>query len=778
MKKAIFYCAKTSLFILLCALPCPRKATAQACHLFGFVREGNTGEAIIGAYVYAPRLERGTITNSQGFYSLPLSCEDTVLVIYQSLGYQSDSLLFFLRKDSLADQALRVYTLSEVVVWARARPATIGKISPNLQNLSNMPTLLGEPDILKALALYPGVSNGVEGTVGLHVRGGSADQTLTLLDGSTIYNNGHIFGFLSIFNTGAIKSVDLYKSYFPGRFGGRLSSVADIQMKDGSREKKRHEATLGLISSSLSIDGPLQGSKGSFLLSGRLAHSGLLSLFTLPAYADGEPLIFAGMYDFNCKVSRDIGKDGKLNLSFYAGDDLWGSRVKTDGSNASSSLLNWGNRTAGIRFFKPISANLFWETTFNFNTFRNNYTAIENNNRPAGRSQFGNQSQITEWALGQHLQYTLPKHELKMGVQSKLHAYEPVRLRIKDSGFAIEPARNRIRPVSLSAYLEDSWQATRSLRIDGGLHFSWYSLAEDGYRRWQGEPRLAINFLPRAGKQWSASYSRMVQDLHLVNITGTGLPYDIWLPATRRLPSQSAHILAMAYRQDMAHYAFSAEVFYKSLDNQVDLPSGNSLIVGPASNAAWQEQVATEGEGWAYGIELLLEKQAGKLAGTLAYTYSRSFRRFETINNGRDFPYLFDRPHDLALTANYSFDNSWSLSGNFIYQTGRPVSLPEAVGRDFFGEIDFIYVNRNNRRLPDYHRLDIMASKKFHTRKRGRSASLSMGVYNLYARANALYIDIGGEYLGRFPDFSALKLDFQAGTFFRFIPALNYTVKW
>lgn len=777
MKRAIRY-SKMGLFFLLFILSGARKAAAQACHLFGFIKEGSTGEAIIGAYVYAPGLARGTTTNSQGFYMLPLPCQDTVLVIYQSLGYQPDSLWAFLSEDRLVSQMLSVYTLSEVVVRAGARPATIGKISPSLQTLSNIPTLLGEVDILKALAIYPGVSNGVEGTVGLHVRGGSVDQTLTLLDGSTIYNNGHIFGFLSVFNTNAIKSVDLYKSYFPGRFGGRLSSVVDIQMKDGNREKRQHETTLGLISSSLSINGPLNSSKGSFLLSGRLAHSGFLSLFTLPAYAGGEPLVFAGMYDLNCKLSKDIGKDAKLNLSFYAGDDLWGSRLKKDESNTGSSLLNWGNRTASARFFKPMSANLFWETTFNFNVFQNNYTASEINTQPGGRNQFRNQSQIAEWALGQHVQWALPKNELKMGIQARLHTYEPVRLRIKDAGFVIEPARSRIRPFSLSAYFEDSWQATRSLRIDGSLHFSWYNLSEDKYQRWQGEPRFAVNLLPRSGMQWSMSYSRMVQDLHLVSITGAGLPYDIWLPATRQLPSQSAHILAMAYQQDMDNHGFSIEVFYKSLDNQVDLPSGNSLIVGSASNLTWQEQLATGGKGWAYGVELLLEKRTGKLNGTLAYTYSRSFRQFEGINNGREFPYLFDRPHDLALAASYSFNDTWSLSTNFIYQTGRPVSLPEAVGRDFFGEIDFIYVNRNNRRLPDYHRLDVMACKKFHTRKRGRDATLSMGIYNLYARANALYIDIGGEYLGQFPDFNALILDFQAGTFFRFIPALNYTVKW
>ncbi len=296
-------------------------ANAQSCLLHGYLSAQGSREPIIGAYVYAPGLNTGTSTNAQGYYALPLPCNEAVGLIFQSLGYRADSLQLTLQGDSLLNKALAVYSLTTVEVTAPPLSPKLGQKGLSMQQLENIPVLLGEPDPLKAISLLPGVAPGVEGTVGLYVRGGGADQNLFLLDGSTVYNNGHIFGFVSVFHPSAIKNIKLYKGYFPARYGGRLSSVMDIIMKDGNRTEPKREATLGAINSSLTLEGPVAKGKGAYLLSGRAAHSGMLSLFTLPSYPRGEPWLFAGMYDFNGKLSYFFPDNSKLSLSFYAGEE-------------------------------------------------------------------------------------------------------------------------------------------------------------------------------------------------------------------------------------------------------------------------------------------------------------------------------------------------------------------------------------------------------------------------------------------------------------------------
>lgn len=748
---------------------------AQYCTIYGYVKEKATNEPIVGAYIFISESNKGTTANTHGYYTLSVPCSKPIDLIFQSLGFQSDTINIDVSEDSLLNVELSIYSFTTIEVSAVQPGNDLGQKQLSVQKLENVPVLLGEPDPLKAISLLPGIASGMEGTVGLHVRGGSSDQNLFLLDGSTVYNNGHIFGFVSVFHPATIKNIDLYTGYFPSRYGGRLSSVFDFTVKDGNRNEVKREATLGLINSNLTVEGPFLKGRGAFLVSGRAAHSGLLSLATLPAYQKGEPWLFAGMYDFNGKMTYVFPNESKLSMSFYAGDDFWGSKVKED-AKTGNSLLTWGNRTLALRYTRAWAGNLFGETYLNLNHFKNNFQLSERSAITSDlRSTFNNRSFIEEWSIRQQFRWSYGRQAgLDFGGHLTAHKFQPVSVSINNGTEYTTRTSGNFTPISSSIYADHDLRLGR-VKIYSGLRWSSYQLDDRTFQYF--EPRFQLSYAFNRHLSGQIGYSRMIQYIHLVTTGGTGLPYDFWLPATASAPPQQAQIYSAGLQYSKSGMVVQIEAFYKQLTRQIDLPSGNSLLRGD-TKYFWEESLLLNGSGKAYGLELLIEKNIGKLTGWAGYTWSRSFRQFEQINQDRRFPYAFDRPHDLELTLSYKLNDKWLISSNFLYQTGRPITIPEAIIRDMFGRIEIAYINRNNDRLPDYHRWDIQLSKSFKTKRQNRDATLNFGLYNAYGRPNTLYLDIGGEFLSVNNQFDRIRYNILNVSFFRFIPSINYTLKW
>lgn len=764
--------------IFLILVYCVTPTHAQRVHISGYLTDAATGESLPGAVVWLPEAAIGAAANEFGYYSLSIPANTDLLLVFQHVGYEPDTLRLTLAEDRQLSRALHIRTLTTVEVKASQTPPILGQTAVPLSRLRAVPVMLGEPDLFKSLGMLPGIATGTEGTVGLYVRGGSPDQNLVLLDGSTVYNNGHLFGFVSAFHPTILKDAQVYKGAFPARYGGRLSSVMQLTMKDGDNQQPRREASLGIINSNLSLEGPLREGQSSYIIGGRFAHSGLLTLLTIPNYHKGEPWLFAGLYDVNGKLSFKLRDSSRLSVSLYAGDDLWGSKLK-DADQRSQTLVQWGNRTLGLRYAKAWSPRLFSQTLLNFNTFS---YAIRLKVKDPGESErtlkFSNVSRIAEWTLRQQYSWALHRHTLYFGAELIRHAFRPTYVTVTqddvrlDSLFTV--SRQLIRPWSGAAYLEDVWKIGPGWELSVGLRWSVYRLPDTAF--YNPEPRLRLQWQRPNGDTWQLAGSRMTQYVHLLTTSGTGVPNDLWLPATRRVPPQRSHILSAGWSRSYPAWFISLEGYYKWLDEQIDLEPGGGFFQGLSQS--WETTIATQGEGRIAGVELLIRKDLGPLTGWLGYTYSWNTRRFATINNGEAYPFKFDRRHDLECSFVHLRPDGWRAAVNVVLQTGAPITLPEAVHYDLFGQRESVYVRRNNQRLPLYHRVDLTISKEFLTRRRQRRAEFVLGVYNLLGARNALYIETSGRSVYQSGRPVGRQLRFRKTYFFRFVPALYYSWRW
>ncbi len=750
----------------------------QNCALHGYLTEAATQEPLVGASIYSLETGRGVITNYAGYYSLSLPCKAQQQVVFHQIGFSPDTLTLTIAQDSSCNVALQVLELATVEVNApRLQSRMPGQINMPVKTLARIPVMLGEPDLIKSLMLLPGFAPTTEGTAGLSVRGGSVDQNLITLDGSTIYNSGHLFGFISTFHPGVTKQVDTYKSFFPARYGGRLSSVIDVTMKDGDATALRREANLGLINSSLLLEGPLAEDKGTFLLAGRFAHSGVLTLATLPGYLNGRNLLFAGLYDFNAKVTWKLKRNAKLSLSAFAGDDFWGTRARQSGA-FNDALLNWGNRALGLRHMRPLGSRGFVNTRVNFNSFASNLnTSLRNESTNNLLARVKTKGVINEFGARHEYNWQLTRHRVTLGLEGIYQSNNPIKTEITEEG---EPVQNfdggPVRSLQAAAYAEDTWSVSKAIDFTLGARFSTYLTT--GLFFPAMEPRTAIAW--QHNKQtWQLSYSRMVQPLHRAGVQGgsSTLFYEYWLPATAFTRPQVGSTFALRHARSWSGGQWSVEAFWRQMSNQVEQRNNTTLLgIGSTPNA-WVQDVYVGGKGRAYGVELWLEKQIGILNGWVAYTYSRSERQFPQINAGNWFPFDFDRPHDVELSLQYAWRKNWQFTANFVYQTGVPANFPDSFVRTIENQVRFVFTERNNGRLPDYHRLDVNAVYHFTTKRKGRDAKLVFGFYNIYGRANAVSLNFGTQGItSRTSTDTALEVERLA--IFQFVPALNYHVSW
>lgn len=722
----------------------------------GFIKDKNTGETIIGATVNLKGSSVATATNAYGFFSLSVSTSNVQLLV-SSVGYNTQLVsVNGFDQTLLIELEEAIDLLNEVLVIGNKdlqslERLPIGVTAIPVSRLKAVPVLFGEADILKALALTPGVSTANEGTTGILVRGGTPDQNLILLDETPVYNVSHLFGLVSVFNPDAIKNVTLYKSSFPARFGGRLSSVIDINVKEGSSKKRNLEVGVGLINSRILFEGPLKKSNPSsptFFLSARFSN---LALALLPTYIsflnnDFGSFFNYSLYDINFKINKQFRNNSQLFWSTYTGNDLWYVNEKQGKSgDLSKAALQWGNLTSSLRYILPINQRLFFKTTAAYTQYQ--YGVKTENIKARKIIDFiDSKTTIKDVLLKPSFEfYPNNKHEIRFGTDLTQHFYTPIDLQTTYS-IINETNSEQIKSFETGSYFETKNRLTDWLEVSAGLRYATLNVNKDNFDSW--EPRFAANFNLINSLSFKIGYANMKQFIHLLNSSSGGLPNDLWIPATGEIPPQSSRQLTASLSKNIGQgLSFSMEVYHKSFNNVIEYRDGVNYLTN--SGESYVDLIEKGGIGEAYGLELFVDKNIGKFTGWLSYSLAWNYRKFENINQNKWYAANFDRRHIIAIVGNYKVSNAIDLSANWVFQTGSPTTVPIALIRnpvfdDYFRPIP-IYSERNNYRMPAFHRLDFSINFKKET-QRGNFRTWTVGVYNAYNQANPFYLDVKTNY--------------------------------
>ncbi|WP_299365867.1 TonB-dependent receptor [Winogradskyella sp.] len=734
--------------------------------LSGSITDSQSNETLIGVNVIVPEIQSGTMTNEYGFYSITLP-KGTYEIQISYLGFKTISETIVLNTDMTKSFKLQetAESLDEVVIKENVEKLNIKKpqMSVNalsIQTIKNMPVVLGEVDVIKSITLLPGVTNAGEGASGFNVRGGAADQNLILLDEATIFNSSHLFGFFSVFNPDAIKDIKLYKGGIPAKYGGRVSSVLDIYQKEGNSSEFHMNGGIGLISSRLLAEGPIKKEKGSFLFGGRSSYAHLF----LPLFDIDNVAYF---YDLNTKLSYRLNERNSIFLSGYFGRDVF---------NIQDSFENtYGNTVVNFRWNHLFSDKLFSNLSLIYSDY---YYGLDLN-----FVGFEWESYIRNFNVKYDLKHYISNNfKLEYGLNSIYYKFNPGEINPNTEDSGINPFKLIDKYAFENAvYIDAEHKLSNRLSVSYGARFStFHRLGQDELNIYEDdnpvvfnealgiyekaeptgtesfsrtdviesfaniEPRFAIAYQLNDNSSVKASYNRMSQYLHLLSNTSSPTPLDVWTPSGKYVEPQLLDQVALGYFRTFEDNMFSLEIetFYKKIQNRIDYIDGADLI---ANNAI--EQVILNGEARAYGLEVLLRKNEGRLKGWLAYTLSRSEQRtpgrtpIETgINNGEWYKTPFDKTHDISLTASYTLNKKWSFSSNFLFQTGLPATFPDGQ-YEFNGIVIPSYEARNSSRLPAYHRLDLSVNynPKPDSQKRFKGQWV-FGLYNVYNRRNAANI--------------------------------------
>ena len=777
-----------TLFLILAILTANSQ---QRFTISGIVTDGTSSESLIGATVYEFKSLAGTSTNLYGFYSITLP-RGEVSINFSFIGYESKLINLELQRDTVISVSLIPgHLLDEITInaskTARKYESTqTSAMSLQMNEVKSLPTFLGETDLMKALQLTPGVQSGNEGTGGIYVRGGGPDQNLILLDGVPVYNASHLFGFFSVFNADAVKSMELIKGGFPARYGGRSSSVVDIRMKEGNMNKFGGEGAIGLISSRLTLEGPLVKDKSSFIVSGRRTYLDLLARPIIKKSTGGDEDIGYYFYDLNMKVNYKISDNDRIYFSAYMGDDRFYaiSKYKSQSfTEKSKGGIDWGNITAAARWNRIFSNKLFSNTTltyskYNFNTVFEEELQYKN---PPTKEYSGMvyKSGIKDWALRVDFDYVpLPDHYIKFGGSAIHHTFSPGALGLKSIELKDTTLGARdIVAGEFNLYIEDDIKVNSNLKINAGIHLSAFNVRGKTYTRI--EPRLAARQIIGPELSLKASYSRMNQYIHLLTNSGISLPTDLWVPSTNILKPQSSDQVSLGIFKDYkGEYEFSAEAYYKKMQNVMEYIEGSGFF---NINSEWENKI-TQGEGQSYGIELLARRNVGKLTGWVGYTLSKTERRFDDINQGKPFPYKYDRRHDIGSVLMYKPNTRREYSATWVYGTGNAITLPIAQYRtsptiDFAGYYyATAYSERNAYRMNSYHRLDVSAS--FIKQKKWGERRWVIGAYNAYSRSNPFYVDIEWAEERTVNNEHQYRTKFVQYSLFPIIPSVSYQFKF
>lgn len=779
----------------------------------GYLIDLKTKDPLIGATIFEPITSRGTTTNVEGFYSLTLP-KGKHQIVCSYIGYESITTILDLAKHTKLDVKLdEGQDMTEIVVESTKHSESrheLNVISSNTMDIKvvkALPSMLGEADVIKAMQLLPGVQSGSEGASGLFVRGGGPDQNLFLLDGVPVYNANHLFGFVSIFDSKIIKKATIIKGGFPARYGGRLSSVLDIHTRTGDMQQFHGEISLGLLSGGFSIEGPIWKGKTSFLVSARRSWVDLFGVPIQQAIVNDNNgkgnIINYSFYDINVKLKHKFSDKNYLILNGYFGDDFFNYK-QTNNLNfdlgpeiLSKSIRNedqlqWGNKIVALHWHTELSQKLFMKVSATYsNYFYESKTEsyaelLDEQGKVIQNEAFESEGQTPIHDVGGKIAFDyIPhnKHYLRFGLGYTYHLFRP---EISKSTFNFAGPNSEIETFSniheFTAFIEDDIRIGKILKINPGIHIADFFLKGKNYFSLQ--PRLSVNLLVTKQTSIKASYARMTQFVHLLTNPGIGLPTDLWLPTTKDVPPEHSHQWSLGFTQDLPlGLEFTAEGFYKIMENVLEYnPSTNFL----QDRRSWESLVEI-GRGESYGAEALLQRSKGKFTGWISYTLSWSWRKFEDLNRGRQFPYRYDRRHDVSVVLNYKFNQNWNVGLTWVYGTGHPVTLglerytpiqaqighynasnnPVQSTGTIISDITNI-VDRNNFRMPPYHRMDVTVN--WYKKLKHGSQTLSLGIYNVYNQLNPYMVVPKEEGDGtlRLYQISILPI----------MPSISYTRSW
>lgn len=762
--------------------------------LSGYIKDSLSGETLISASVTVKGETKGVNSNQYGFFSLTLP-KGRYTITASFIGYEATEVVIDLTKNVQFNFELspRITQSAEVVISSKKRDANVknaqmGKVELSMSTIKALPVIFGEVDILKTLQLIPGVRNAGEGNSGIYVRGGGPDQNLILLDDAVVYNPGHLFGFFSIFNGDAIKNVSLIKGGMPAQYGGRLSSVVDVAMKDGNMNKYHVEGGLGLIASRLSVEGPIKKDKASFMVSARRTYIDALVKPFIPKTNNfsGSGYYF---YDLNTKVNIKFSEKDRLYLSGYFGRDVF------DFNNEKQSFkvgIPWGNSTATLRWNHVFGNKMFANTSLVYNDYKFDFNAAQNDFQLKLSSGIKDLNAKVDFDY-----YPIPLHKIKFGAQYTYHTFIPQVLSGNQDSTQFTPNNAQKKYANeVGLYVQDDWEINDDFKFNYGVRWSGfqqvgpykkYTTDADGnnidstiYSKGEAvknygglEPRVTLRYAINDESSFKAAVTRNYQYIHLVTNAGTTLPTDLWVSSTYRVKPQLSWQYAVGYFQNFKDNTFetSIELYYKTMANQIEYREGYTPSLKDT------ETDFVFGKGWSYGAELYLNKAKGRLTGWIGYTLSWTWRKFPDLNSGNKFPAKYDRRHDLSVVATYDLSKKWKLSGVFVYGTGNATTLPER----FYvieGVLTQEYSAVNQYRLKPYHRIDLAATytpERKNKKPKRLKGSWVFSVYNAYSRANPYFIyfdQTGSPYDG------TLKIQAKQVSLFPILPSVTWNFKW
>ncbi len=778
----------------------------QKFTLSGTITEAQSGESVVGAKISVPSLNLGATSNEYGFYSLTVP-KGIYEVQFKAYGLKTISKQIDLNANQMFNFEMSDETevLEEVEVNAKrgenVTSTKVGQMELEMEKIKTLPAFMGEVDIIKTIQLLPGVSSVSEGGQGFYVRGGGPDQNLVLLDEAQVYNASHLFGFFSVFNSDAVKSVNMIKGGMPANFGGRISSVLEVKMNEGNSKQFKVKGGLGLISSRLTFEGPIVKDKGSFIVSARRTYIDVLMKSFIPK---SSPFSGSGyyFYDFNLKANYRLGKNDKLFLSGYYGKDQFIYGNKKDDFNVR---MPWGNAIAAIRWNHIFNSKLFMNLTGTFTDYLFSFNSEQDSFKFSLKSGIRDVGGKVDFSY-----FPSTRHKLKWGAEYLYHTFTPTSVSASqdDTEFDTGEAQKLYSHES-AAYFLDEFDLNEKIRFNAGLRYSMYQFVGpfkrfinnpingndsvvqynkgDLIKFYQGfEPRISMRWLLSKKSSIKAGYAYNYQYVHLTSLSAVSLPTDIWFPTTDIAKPQKGWQASLGYFQNFKEnkYEASIEVYYKGMKNLVEYKQGALPSDNVNDNT---DNLLVFGTGWSYGAEFFIKKATGKLTGWIGYTWAKTERLFPDLQ-AEVFPAKYDRRHDLTVVAGYKLNDRWTFGASFIYASGNTLTLPNSwYVQD--QNILFNYGLRNSTRMAPYHRLDISATlydrptkkrtnpqtgETIEVKKKFRS-NWNFSIYNVYNRANPyfLYIDNEGGLLTN--DF---KISVKQVTLFPIIPSATWNFEF
>ncbi len=797
--------------------------SSQNFSISGSVSDAANGESLIGAVVYLKENKRSASTNQYGFYSIN-SPKGNYILICQLIGYSTFTTAIELNSNQSLNIKMTMpgKQLDEVEVNAKGNEENVkstqmSAVNLDMAEIKKIPAFMGEVDILKTIQLLPGVKNAGDGNTGFYVRGGGPDQNLILLDEANVYNASHLMGFFSVFNGDAIKNVNLIKGGMPSQYGGRLSAVLDITMKEGNNQKFQVEGGIGVIASRLTIQGPILKNKASFIISARRTYVDILAKPWLDkSDFKGTSYFF---YDLNAKLNYRINDKNRLFLSTYHGRDLFDYKDNEEGFR---TRIPWGNTTASFRWNHIFNSKLFSNATAVYSNYDFNFSATQDD------FEFKIKSGIRDFNLKYDVNYfPNSRHNIRTGINYIFHIFTPTNVSAKQGETSFDLGKViRLYSHDASVYVGDDWDLTQKIRVNIGARFgnftqigpfTRYKKNEFGvvndtinYKQNQKvvnynglEPRFSIRYALNPSSSLKASYTKNYQYIHLATISSLSLPTDVWMPCTEEIKPQIGNQYALGYFKNFKDNKFetSVEVYYKTMANQIEYKEGAE----PSDNVYDNPDNAfTYGKGWAYGAEFFVKKAKGKFTGWVGYTLSWTWRQFDQINYGMKYLAKYDRRHDASFVLTYDMNKLWNFGMVWVYATGNRGTLPNG----FFlyeGSQSYDYGLRNSYKFVSYHRMDVNITftpdREKHLEKKKKklinqylkdgkdttnmvvtkkwtkhfSNSFTLSVFNVYNRYNPYFI-----YYTRSGDFlnGTLKVGAKQVSLFPILPSVTWNFKF